>query len=341
MKQLFIFACTCLLSLNAISGSHVNILVYHHVSESTPASTSISPENFRQHMQLLKDEGFTVVNLVEAVEKLKNNEPVPHNAVAITFDDGFRNIHDNAWPILKEFNYPFVMFIATDSIDAGYRNMMTWDQLRAMHNQGVTVVNHTADHDYLVRERRRDAQWLSATFENINKAQTRLEQELGEPLIQWLAYPYGEYSLPLADALLDAGYVGFAQHSGGFWSGSNFGAIPRFAAAGIYANPKTLITKLRSRPMPIDESQTADMVTTSNIPVFEASLVTKADFASGLNCFVNGDWTEAQWTSELTFTLKTAETLGEGRHRYNCTAKAKSGDFYYWYSKPWVVYGAE
>lgn len=341
MKRSLFFVFACLLSQLSLSGDHVNILVYHHVSESTPASTSISPDMFRTHMQLLKDEGFVVVDLVDAVEKLRNNEPVPDNAVAITFDDGFRNIHDNAWPILKEFDYPFVMFIATDSIDDGFGDMMTWDHLRAMHNEGVTVVNHSSDHEYLVRHRKRDAQWLERTFENINHAQSRLEAELGEDLIKWFAYPYGEFTLSLANALVDAGYVGFAQHSGGFWSGSHFGAIPRFAAAGIYANPKTLLTKLQSKPMPVDESKVADMITEDAMPELEAHLLSKDDFSSALNCFVNGQWTDATWEATLTFTLQTQETLGEGRHRYNCTSKAKSGNFYYWYSKPWLVYSGD
>ena len=49
------------------SQNHLSILVYHHVSNTTPPSTSISPEGFRSHLQFMKDNGITVVDLENAV----------------------------------------------------------------------------------------------------------------------------------------------------------------------------------------------------------------------------------------------------------------------------------
>lgn len=321
------------------AGDHINILVYHHVSENTPASTSVSPAQFRQHLQLLQDEAFTVVDLESALVKLQRGESIADNAVAITFDDGYHNIYDNAWPLLKEFDYPFTVFVATDPIDQQYSDMMSWDQLRDLHHAGVTIANHSTDHAYLVRHHPRDTAWLAQTLKNIETAQQRLQSELGEGVPKWFAYPYGEFTADLANALETKGYTAFAQHSGGVWSGSDFQAIPRFAAAGIYANPETLVTKLRSKPMPVDESTLPDMVTTDTRPALTATLVQREDFAKALNCFVDGSWQDSSWPSDLTFRLQSDNPLGEGRHRYNCTAKAQSGDFFYWFSKPWLIYG--
>lgn len=330
-----------LLMTQVQAGQHLNILIYHHVSENTPASTSVSTEQFRTHLQLLKDEGFTVVDLRTTLAKLQRGEEIADNAVAITFDDGFHNIYDNAWPLLKEYGYPFTLFVATDAIDQGYNDMMTWDQLREMKKAGVTVANHSTDHGYLVRQHRRDRQWLNRVQNNIEQAQARLQTELGDDIPLWFAYPYGEFTLALADRLADMGYLGFAQHSGGVWSESNFQAMPRFAAAGIYANPEMLLTKLRSRPMPVDESRLADMITSEPKPVLDAHLLQRDDFAPVLNCFVDGNWQEATWPSELTFRVSSSVELNKGRHRYNCTAKSQSGDFYYWFSKPWLLYGLD
>lgn len=331
-----------LLATQLQAAEHLNILVYHHVSENTPASTSVSPAQFREHLQMLKDEGFTVVDLADALNKLQAGLSITDKAVAITFDDGYHNIYDNAWPLLKEFGYPFTLFVATDAIDQGFSDMMTWDQLRDLSkDDDVTIANHSTDHGYLVRHHRRDQRWLASTQANIESAQERLHAELGDEPPKWFAYPYGEFTNTLAERLKAMGYLGFAQHSGGVWSGTNFQAIPRFAAAGIYANPKTLLTKLQSQPMPVDESQLADMITDEPKPLLEATLVSRDDFGKALNCFIDGAWQDSTWTSDLSFQVQSTQSLNQGRHRYNCTAKAQSGDFYYWFSKPWLVFGQE
>jgi peptidoglycan/xylan/chitin deacetylase (PgdA/CDA1 family) len=323
------------------ASNSINILVYHHVSENTPASTSISPSKFREHLQFFSDNNFTVVDLESSLATLNRGETLADNAIAITFDDGYENIYQNAWPLLQEFNYPFTLFVATDAIDQKFGGMLSWDQLREMHAAGVTIANHSSDHDYLVRHRKLDELWLTNVKSNITHAQKRLEEELGSDIPKWFAYPYGEFTGSLKTALAEMGYLGFAQHSGGVWQQTDRQAIPRFAAAGIYSNTKTLLTKLQSKPMPIDESKLADMVTSKQQPVLNVELFQRNDFDKALNCFVDGQWQDANWQGDLNFSVTSEAKLGEGRHRYNCTAKSQSGSFYYWFSKPWLVYGTE
>ena len=117
------------------------ILLYHHVSSSTPASTSISPEAFKSHMEYL-DAHHTVVSLQDVVSAIQHNTTLPENAVAITFDDGYANILDNAHPILAEFGFPYTVFINPDEIGVGTQQL-TWEQLIAMQNDGVVFANHT------------------------------------------------------------------------------------------------------------------------------------------------------------------------------------------------------
>lgn len=342
LTKRYLAASSCLLIIGfAMAGNHVNILVYHHVANDTPASTSIRPADFRSHLQLLQDEGFTVVDLREALAKLSTGAPLPDKAVAITFDDGFYNIYRNAWPLLREFGYPFAIFVATDSIDQAYGDMMSWDQLRELQDSGAIIANHSSDHGYLVRANTAAPGWLNAVVANIEFAQQRLEQELGSAVPRWFAYPYGEFNLRLAERLVELGYWGFAQHSGGLWAGSHPGAIPRFAAAGIYANPTTLLTKLNSHPLPVNENSLADMPTQEPRPLLNAELLSVTNISKTLNCFVDGRPTQPRWLSERVFQLQADMALASGRHRYNCTARAKAGNFYYWFSKPWLVQPAD
>jgi len=93
-----------------IASNHGVILMYHHVSEQTPPSTSISIKNFTQHMQYLS-EHHHVMALEVMLESIRNKRHIPDNAVAITFDDGFANIAQNAHPILKSFKFPHTIII--------------------------------------------------------------------------------------------------------------------------------------------------------------------------------------------------------------------------------------
>lgn len=336
ITALFLVCCNV-----ALADDHFNILVYHHVSENTPASTSVSPATFRQHLQFLADNNYNLISLEEGLTAVQNGQPLPKHSVAITFDDGYHNIYDNAWPLLTEFDFPFTVFVATDPIDQRFNDMMTWDQMREMKAAGVTFANHSRDHGYLVRQRSYGDVWAREVTANIEYAQNRLITELGEDVPYWFAYPYGEFNAELADIVNNLGLVGFAQHSGGVWSGTNLQAIPRFAAAGIYSNLNTLKTKLESRPMPVNETVLSDMQTADTQPTAVITLTDTSNLSRSLNCFVDGQSTSAEWLTDNQFRLTADSSLSEGRHRYNCTSRAINGNYYYWFSKPWLVYGAQ
>jgi peptidoglycan/xylan/chitin deacetylase (PgdA/CDA1 family) len=337
MKHLITALLLSSLMLTAQAQSHFNVLVYHHVSESSPASTSVSPEQFREHLSFFKDNNYPVVALDEALNTLAAGNELPKNAIAITFDDAYRSIYLNAFPLLKEYKVPFTVFAATDPIDQNFNDMLSWDQLREMKAWGAIIANHTKDHSYLVRHRSLDALWQQETKSNIEHAQQRLIEELGDDVPKWLAYPYGEFSQSLQSLLADMHYIGFAQHSGGITALSHQQALPRFAAAGIYANTKTLATKIESIPMPINEASLADMLTSENQPVLQATIDDMSDMSRVLNCFVDGRWHEVKWTGKQSFELVSDQPLSAGRHRYNCTAKSKTVNTYYWFSKPWLI----
>ena len=131
-----------------ITTPNAAILLYHHVSSSTPASTSISPETFKSHMEYLETH-HTVVPLQDVVSAIQNNTTLPEKAVAITFDDGYANILDNAHPILAEMDFPYTVFINPNEIGVGPQQL-TWEQVVAMHNDGVVFANHTLDHLHML-----------------------------------------------------------------------------------------------------------------------------------------------------------------------------------------------
>lgn len=335
--RLFFSVLLTLVATSTLAQNHFNILVYHHVAEDTPASTSVSPATFREHLTYLRDNHHPVIALQDALDAVRNNQALPEGALVITFDDAFVDIYDNAFPLLQEFDVPFTIFAATDPIDQGFNDMLSWEQLRQMQSWGASIANHSRDHGYLVRHSPRDSAWREQMAANIRHAQQRLEAELGDDIPRWFAYPYGEYSQGLKSILQHENYVGFAQHSGGVYAGSDFYALPRFAAAGNYARLETLSTKLDSHPMPVDLASIPDMLTTEAQPSMTIRVDDSSDMSRALNCFVDSRWQDAEWLDDQQFSLTAPQPLDSGRHRFNCTAQARSGNFFYWYSQPWLV----
>jgi peptidoglycan/xylan/chitin deacetylase (PgdA/CDA1 family) len=314
------------------------ILLYHHVSSSTPASTSISPEAFKSHMEYL-DAHHTVVSLQDVVSAIQHNTTLPENAVAITFDDGYANILDNAHPILADLGFPYTVFINPDEIGVGPKQL-TWEQVIAMHNDGVVFANHTLDHLHMLNGEQAmgERAWLEKVWRNVESAEKKIEDKLDISL-KYLAYPFGEYNTALANKLKAEGYIGFGQHSGAVGPSSDMQALPRFPAAGPYANLATLKTKLNSLAMPVTQSSHKDPRMTARNLSSPISLTIDSDDVrlTQVNCFFGGDPIETSLEENvLTFTLD--ETLPVGRSRVNCTApsNAQSGR-YYWYSTPFFV----
>ncbi|AFT97338.1 MULTISPECIES: polysaccharide deacetylase family protein [Alteromonas] len=314
------------------------ILLYHHVSSSTPASTSISPKAFKSHMEYL-DAHHTVVSLQDVVSAIQHNTTLPENAVAITFDDGYANILDNAHPILADLGFPYTVFINPDEIGVGPKQL-TWEQVIAMHNDGVVFANHTLDHLHMLNGEQAmgERAWLEKVWQNVESAEKKIEDKLDISL-KYLAYPFGEYNTALANKLKAEGYIGFGQHSGAVGPSSDMQALPRFPAAGPYANLATLKTKLNSLAMPVTQSSHKDPRMTARNLTSPISLTIDSDDVrlTQVNCFFGGDPIETSLEENvLTFTLD--ETLPVGRSRVNCTAPshAQSGR-YYWYSTPFFV----
>ena len=98
------------------------ILTYHRVAV-PPAGAAVptwnvTPGRFRAQIQGLLARGYRPRPLREVLAYHRDNRPIPPKTFAITFDDGYANVYHNAFPILREYNVPATVFLATAYLDA-------------------------------------------------------------------------------------------------------------------------------------------------------------------------------------------------------------------------------
>lgn len=163
----------------------IPILMYHSINDNDPNNNMVLPINmFKEQMLWLNNNDFNSLTLDEAVIALENDS-VPENPVVITFDDGYIDNYENAFPILKENNIKATFFVITDFIDDGY--YMSSDMLKEMQNTGMEIENHTIDHARLSLLSRENI------YNEIKGAQEFLRDNIGASG-DYLAYPFGVYS---------------------------------------------------------------------------------------------------------------------------------------------------
>jgi peptidoglycan/xylan/chitin deacetylase (PgdA/CDA1 family) len=168
--------------------------MYHSVSADPEPGVSpyfrlaTSPARFRAQMQWLRDEGYSVIDLIEVLERLQARGGIDGRFVVITFDDGFRDFAEHAWPVLANFGYRATMFLPTafigqDRTAFKSRPCLTWAEVRDLRSCGVSFGAHTMTHPVL-----HDLPWPRVMSE-IRDSRARIEDELTETVTTF-AYPF-------------------------------------------------------------------------------------------------------------------------------------------------------
>jgi peptidoglycan/xylan/chitin deacetylase (PgdA/CDA1 family) len=323
---------------SGLAADHAVILAYHHVSNDTPASTSVSVSTFEKHLAYLQRYNFTVIPLELLLKRLSNDEEVPEKSIAITFDDAYISVYTTAMPLLRQYNMPFTVFVNTEPVEKGYSNFMNWEQLRSLQSNGGTVANHSHTHAYLIRRSKeeKDEQWRSRMRAEILTAQSRLSEKLGR-VEKIFTYPYGEFTGPLQSIVTKLGFYGIGQHSGAVGYASDWSAVPRFPMATGFDSLDQFAIKVNSRPLPVEVLVPEHRLVEASVdmPIMRFKLGTGDFAADKLSCYFSGNKMAMNWLDrkQLLVEIKPLKAVGKGRIKYNCTAPAtnKSG-VYYWYS---------
>ena len=345
-RMILLFSCLTLMLLGfstvSLSAEHAVILQYHHFGDNTPPSTSVTLKQFDRHLEYLSKNEYNVWPLERIVAYLKDNKALPDKCVAITIDDAYVSVYEEAYPRLKGYGFPFTVFVPTEGVEKEIKSYLTWEQMREMQGAGAVYASHSHSHDYLVSrhyEETEDA-WIKRVINDIETSLNLLKEKLGSTS-KLFVYPYGEYNIALKQIIRSLGLTGFGQQSGALWQGSDFAVLPRFPMAGHYAEMDEFIIKVRSMPLPVISVEPGDPVLPHDVlkPVLRLTLAPGEYLPDSLTCYSGGQGRiNVRWLDrdEGIVEITPNKNLSKGRSRYNCTARHKKEKRYFWYSHLWI-----
>ena len=106
----------------AVADAPVNIpdLCYHNFNPVIPGSMNLTPQRLEEQIKWLKDNGFTIIPLKDAVAYLEGKRTsLPPRPVVITADDGWKSVYTYMVPIVRKYNIPVTLFIYPQTISEG------------------------------------------------------------------------------------------------------------------------------------------------------------------------------------------------------------------------------
>jgi len=179
------------------------VLMYHHVEPEENAKAnkrtglSVPPEMFRSQMEYLNSKGYTSITPADLANFFDNGTALPKKPILITFDDGYVDNGDEAFPIMRSLGIKGTIYIATGLMENF--NYLTWAKIDEMRSSGLmNFGNHTWSHKN-----------VGGSQESMTKEITTADTQLADHGIngsKTFVYPFGVYSKFAENLLRDMDY---------------------------------------------------------------------------------------------------------------------------------------
>jgi peptidoglycan/xylan/chitin deacetylase (PgdA/CDA1 family) len=191
----------------------VPILMYHRVVEREPVRdpfrNCVTVSVFERQMRWLRLRGYRTVPLA-SLEGAQLAPSLPSRPLVITFDDGYRDNYENAWPVLAKYDFRATVFLVSGSV-GGYNDfdhavggerapMLSASEIREMHAAGIGFGSHTCSHPPSLV----DVDDRTLRLE-VSASRTAVEDIVGSA-VDYFAYPHGKQDARVERAVADAGY---------------------------------------------------------------------------------------------------------------------------------------
>ncbi|MFP7231471.1 polysaccharide deacetylase family protein [Bacillus subtilis] len=171
------------------------ILMYHSISSGN--SLRVPKEEFEAHMKWLNENGYQTLTPKEAYLMLTQDKKPSEKCVLITFDDGYTDNYQDAYPVLKKYGMKATIFMIGKSI--GHKHHLTEEQMKEMAQHGISIESHTIDHLELngltPQQQHSEMADSKKLFDGMFHQQTSI-----------ISYPVGRYNEETLKAAEETGY---------------------------------------------------------------------------------------------------------------------------------------
>lgn len=210
-------------SANAEDGIFVPVIMYHSLLKdpSRAGDYVLSPDVFEADMRYLTENGYTTVFARDLLNYAENGAALPEKPVVVTFDDGYYNIMEYAYPFMRKNGLKGVISIVgayseksteEDEHNPAY-SYLTWEEIAELDKSGIFEIgSHTYDMHSLTGRRgckrlysENAEAYRSALFKDIGGLQDILAEKSGVRPVTF-AYPYGFISEESAEILGEIGF---------------------------------------------------------------------------------------------------------------------------------------
>jgi len=182
----------------------VPILMYHYVGD-LPANPdvyrrdlTVSTATFEAQLKFLQGRGYTSISFDDLLAALEGKQGLPPKPVILTFDDGYRDHFQNAFPLLQRYSFSGTFFIVTDYVGRG--PYLSWEEVKAMQDGGMSIQSHGRTHVDLSKL---SSQGIADQAEGAAQA---IEAHTGRRP-RYYAYPSGRYNLEVINIIRAHGYL--------------------------------------------------------------------------------------------------------------------------------------
>ncbi len=211
--------------------NEVVVLMYHDIRAAIRPGDVITPRTFAAELALFRKDNFHLITDQQLADFLDHKGTVPPNAVLITFDNGYESFYRIAYPLLQRYHDPATLFVIVKWLYPPYRHgvfkSLTWGQVRKMYQSGlISVQSQTYDlhqgvqvgpgatsaasvgriWDPATGQTETLAHYRARVLADVSKARRLLQDQLGEKNVDFLSYPFGDYTPAFIQVLHQAGY---------------------------------------------------------------------------------------------------------------------------------------
>ncbi|MGI9103754.1 MAG: polysaccharide deacetylase family protein [Terriglobales bacterium] len=213
-------------------------LLYHNVGAQLPGtypSLTVPAARFSRQMEALARRGYTGISARDWLRAAQDGA-LPPRSVILTFDDGYQELAQHAFPVLQKHGFTATVFVVTALMGGedewlrregkSPQGLLDEGQIRHWAERGIEFGAHSATHADLTKLP------PAALAEEVGGSRRALESVL-QARVQCFAYPYGFYNRDVVESVGREFEVAFTVEEG-----MNTTTTPRYQLRRTMVQPR-------------------------------------------------------------------------------------------------------